>query len=52
VTARRSPETVQRAGAFFIEQILFAPDADSYRVLGAGARETIRRICEGANSPD
>jgi hypothetical protein len=37
VTARRSPETVRRAAAFFIEQILFAPDTDSYRVLGADA---------------
>jgi hypothetical protein len=34
---RRSPETIRRAAAFFIEQILFAPDADSYRVLGADA---------------
>jgi hypothetical protein len=32
----RSMETVQRAATFFIEQILFAPEADSYRVLGAG----------------
>lgn len=32
--ARRSPDTVRRAAVFFIEQILFAPDADSYRVLG------------------
>lgn len=31
----RSRETIQRAATFFIEQILFAPDADSYRVLGA-----------------
>jgi hypothetical protein len=30
----RSRATVQRAAAFFIEQILFAADADSYRVLG------------------
>jgi hypothetical protein len=30
----RSPETIQQAAAFFIEQILFFPDADSYRVLG------------------
>ncbi len=37
VTARRSPKTVQHAAAFFIEQILFAPNADSYRVLGADA---------------
>jgi hypothetical protein len=33
--ADRPPEVVGRAAAFFIEQILFAPDADSYRVLGA-----------------
>jgi hypothetical protein len=32
---RRSPETIRRAAAFFIEQILFASEADSYRVLGA-----------------
>ncbi len=37
VTARRSPKTVQHAAAFFIEHILFAPNADSYRVLGADA---------------
>jgi hypothetical protein len=28
-------EVVRRAAVFFIEQILFAPDVDSYRVLGA-----------------
>src|SRR5262249_22574886 len=28
-------EVVRQAAGFFIEQILFAPDADSYRVLGA-----------------
>ena len=31
----RPRETVRRAATFFIEQVLFAPDADSYRVLGA-----------------
>lgn len=31
----RSRETVRQAATFFIEQILFAPNADSYRVLGA-----------------
>jgi hypothetical protein len=30
----RSRDTVRRSATFFIEQILFAPDADSYRVLG------------------
>jgi DnaJ-class molecular chaperone len=31
---------VSKAAVFFIEQILFAPDADSYRVLGVGPRAT------------
>ena len=31
----RPPEVVRRAATFFFEQILFAPDADSYQVLGA-----------------
>jgi hypothetical protein len=35
--ARRSPDTVRRAAVLFIEQILFAPDADSYRLLGLDA---------------
>ncbi len=30
----RSLEVIRKAAMFFIEQILFAPDADSYRVLG------------------
>jgi DnaJ domain len=36
----RSRETVRRSAAFFIEQILFAPNADSYRVLGAASQAT------------
>lgn len=32
----RSRDVVRQAATFFIEQILFAPNADSYRVLGAG----------------
>ena len=31
----RSPKTIREAATFFIEQILFSPEADSYRVLGA-----------------
>ena len=31
----RSPAIVRQATRFFIEQILFAPEADSYRALGA-----------------
>jgi hypothetical protein len=31
----RSPKVVWQAATFFIEQILFAPESDSYRVLGA-----------------
>ena len=31
----RSRETIREAAAFFIEQVLLYPNADSYRVLGA-----------------
>jgi DnaJ-like protein len=34
VLTGRSGDVVRRAASFFIEQILFAPNADSYRVLG------------------
>lgn len=34
----RSRDVVRQAAGFFIEQILFAPNADSYRVLGASPR--------------
>jgi DnaJ-like protein len=36
----RSREVVRNAAAFFIEQILFCPEADSYRVLGANRNAT------------
>jgi hypothetical protein len=38
--AGRPPEVVRQAATFFIEQILLAADADSYRVLGAGPSAT------------
>ena len=38
--AGRSRETVCAAAAFFAEQILLYPDADSYRVLGAKPEAT------------
>ena len=31
----REPQIIRAAAAFFVEQILFAPDSDSYRILGA-----------------
>ena len=34
-SAGRSPDVVREAAAFFIEQVLLHPGADSYRVLGA-----------------
>jgi hypothetical protein len=34
----RSQDIIRNAAAFFIEQILLAPDADSYRVLGGNAQ--------------
>jgi hypothetical protein len=37
-TADRPREVIRRAAVFFIEQILFAPDTDSYRALGADPR--------------
>jgi hypothetical protein len=36
----RSRDVIQRAAGFFIEQILLCPNADSYRVLGAGSEAT------------
>jgi len=38
--ASRSRDVVGEAVAFFIEQILLSPDADSYRVLGANPEAT------------
>jgi hypothetical protein len=35
--AGKSPETIRQAAGLFLEQILFDPDADSYRVPGAAA---------------
>ncbi len=42
----RSQQALQAASAFFIEQVLFAQDADSYRVLGCrrtASRRELRR---------
>ena len=36
----RAPDLLLNAAAFFIEQILLAPDSDSYRVLGGNAQTT------------
>jgi hypothetical protein len=36
----RPREVVRDAVAFFIEQVLFSPDADSYRILGANPGAT------------
>ena len=43
-TAGRPPEVVRQAAAFFIEQILLSPDADSYRALGAGPTATTAEL--------
>jgi len=40
----RSPALICEAAAFFIEQILLCPDADSYRVLGASQNATIDEL--------
>ena len=39
-TSDRSLDVVEEAAAFFIEQILLWPEADSYRVLGASPQAT------------
>jgi len=44
----RSHETVRQGAAFFIEQILFASDADSYRVLGADSRASAGELRRNA----
>jgi DnaJ domain len=36
----RSRDVIQNAAGFFIEQVLFCPNADSYRVLGATSEAT------------
>ena len=43
-TTERSAEVVREAAAFFIEQILLAAEADSYRVLGASPDATPREL--------
>ncbi len=40
----RPRELVRRAAAFYIEQILLSPDADSYRVLGADPTATAHQL--------
>jgi DnaJ-class molecular chaperone len=40
----RSRDVVRQASTFFIEQILFAPDTDSYRVLGASRQASASEL--------
>ena len=40
----RPEDVVQEAAGFFIEQILFAPNAGSYRVLGASRRTSAHEL--------
>lgn len=40
----RSKATVRHAAMFFIEQILFAPNANSYRVLGADPQASANEL--------
>jgi hypothetical protein len=44
VMADKSREEIQEAAAFFIEQILFAPNTDCYRVLGARSDATTKDL--------
>ncbi len=40
----RSTEVLRQAATFFLEQILFAPNTDSYRVLGAAPQATAAEL--------
>jgi hypothetical protein len=40
----RSAAVLRQAATFFVEQILFAPNADSYRVLGAAPQATAAEL--------
>jgi DnaJ domain len=40
----RSKDTIQQAATFFIEQILFGPNSDSYRVLGANPQASAAEL--------
>jgi DnaJ-class molecular chaperone len=40
----KSPETLRAAAAFFIEQILLRPGADSYHILGLGPDATASQL--------
>lgn len=42
--ADQSDEVVRQAASFYVEQILLAPEADSYRVLGATPDATIDEL--------
>jgi hypothetical protein len=44
VLTGKSPETLRAAAAFFIEQILLRPGADSYHVLGVGPDATASQL--------
>lgn len=41
---QRSPEFIKEAAEFYIEQILFLQDADSYRILGADPKATASEL--------
>ena len=45
----RPPEVNRRAAAFFIEQILLSPDADSYRILGGTSTTSSEEVCAARN---
>ena len=40
----RPPQVIRQAAAFYIEQILLSPDADSYRVLGSSAQASTSEL--------
>jgi hypothetical protein len=43
-SAGRSRDEVRKAAMFFVEQVMLYPNADSYRVLGAGSEATFGEL--------
>ena len=49
VSEGRSPEMIREAAAFFLEQVLFHADADSYRVLGVTSKASYPELRRNMN---
>jgi curved DNA-binding protein CbpA len=46
LVTKRSPPSIRAAAVFYIQQVLWADDADCYRILGASADASPARLAE------